>query len=133
MQKQILHAQCAAEEEMDAPWYIADRSALDALVYAHHYAGEDAVDELVKLDAWSKLLPRLQRALIVLCEPVQWWLVKDDGLRLVPTSPNDWQALHQNFLALLDRFGLSYVALPQEMERQEERAGFVLKHWNGAA
>ena len=130
VQTQIMEAQYNEETETSTGiWYIADRSAIDALMYAQLGAGPRAVERLMKSKEWTELFSRLKSALIVICEPVQEW-VKADGLRHIPESFEKLVAFHSMFLHFMDEQKLSYVVLPRSMQDSEERVDFVMGHWD---
>ena len=126
VQTKILEAQCIAESGLDNMWYVADRSALDAMVYAERYAGVAASWKLRDSDAWKILYPRLESGLIILCPPVPKWLT-DDGLRLVPSDVGDWMSIHALFVRILKDFNLSFETIPQDLEDIDGRVSFILQ------
>ena len=50
----ILEAQVEAETSLRGHWYISDRSAFDALVYADVYIGKDGREARTQTTAWSR-------------------------------------------------------------------------------
>ncbi|KAG9194911.1 hypothetical protein G6011_00031 [Alternaria panax] len=60
LQMRILLRQNQTEEQMEDQWFFADRSALDALVYAKEYTGPDALKALVGTNEWAKSRSRMQ-------------------------------------------------------------------------
>ena len=127
MQKLILEAQLQAEFESDG-WFISDRSGFDPIVYARRYVGDDAAQELMASNAFAVLQKNMQQSLMIVCEAGADWLF-DDGVRLMPTSRDDWVDFHKLFCASLDSIGMSYVVLPYSITRPEERVDFVLERW----
>ncbi|CAF9904524.1 MAG: hypothetical protein GOMPHAMPRED_002868 [Gomphillus americanus] len=126
IQTKILEAQCLAESKLDGVWYIADRSALDAVVYAARYAGTAASRKLTDSDAWKTLYPRLETGLIILCPPVLKWLT-EDGLRLIPHDVDDWMSIHSLFIRTLKDVNLKFETIPQDLEDIGGRVSFVLE------
>lgn len=126
IQEHILQGQFASEMAMKEKRYIADRSGIDAIVYAERYAGLAAVHKLVASKEWEVLQSRMNRSLIILCEPVRAWL-EDDGLRLMPTCDGDWMSFHRLFIKTLESAELSYHILPSNLENIRDRVDFVLQ------
>ena len=128
LQMLILEAQLQAETAVGDTWFISDRSGFDPIVYAHRYVGDEAVRDLMSSDAFVKLKQRMEQALVVVCEAGADWLF-DDGVRLMPTSKEEWINFHRLFCALLDTGTIGYVVLPFNMTDSTERVGFVLDKW----
>ncbi|RYP72552.1 hypothetical protein DL769_004426 [Monosporascus sp. CRB-8-3] len=110
LQRLIMEAQFESEKRCleRGTWYISDRSALDAVVYARKYAGREAATELSKSAKWAEMRDRMARSLVIICEAGANWL-KDDGLRLMPTSREEWLEVHSEFCQALEDFGLGAV------------------------
>lgn len=140
LQRRILagqaRAEAAATANDGAAWILADRSALDPVVYARQYGGGEAAMALLEqetgeaaLSGRPALRERLARALVVVCEAgAAAWLV-DDGVRLVPVDSAEWLATHRAFLALLAELALPFVVLPCAVETVEARVAFVVERW----
>lgn len=144
LQRRILAGQARAEAAAmtttndDAAWILADRSALDPVVYARQYGGGggEAAMALLEQEAgeaalpgWPALRERLARALVVVCEAgAAAWLV-DDGVRLMPVDGAEWLATHSAFLALLAELALPFVVLPCAVDTVEARVAFVVERW----
>ncbi|KAL8992131.1 MAG: hypothetical protein Q9169_007345 [Polycauliona sp. 2 TL-2023] len=79
LQRLIIEAQAAAEGALGNLWYVADRSAIDAVAYARQYVGETEARNLRKGDTWQELEERMRAGVVVVCEPGGEWL-RDDGL-----------------------------------------------------
>lgn len=127
MQKMILDAQREAEQAIKSGWFIADRSAVDALVYARRYAGPECAEKLKAATAWQESQAMLRNSLIVICEPVAAWLVPD-GLRLA-LDESESQSFHDFFLEVLGDLGLNHTVLPGTIKNINERVDFVVNKW----
>ena len=125
LQRLIIDAQCKAENEVNG-WYISDRSVLDALVYAQQYGGSD--ESLTSMEQMEDAVARLRDGIIVLCEPVEKWLVKD-GVRLMPGDIAEWLDLHQRFQQNLAALKIDHLLLPQTRLDIDERAACVIEYW----
>ena len=125
LQRLIIEAQAKAEVDLGQTWYISDRSALDAVVYARQYVGAVEADELMHGKLWQVHEDRMRAALVVVCEPGGQWLI-DDGVRLMPQDREEWFQLHMNFLELLDAIGLAYIVLPCDVAKLEDRVRLIL-------
>ncbi|KAF4337275.1 P-loop containing protein [Fusarium beomiforme] len=131
LQQLILEAQAVAEKEAlnHSSWFVSDRSGLDCMAYAKRYAAADAIQELQKLPAWTEVKARMEKSLIVVCEAGTPCLA-DDGVRLMPTSEDDWMELFHEFCQLLDDTGLEYFVVPRTLLDLSERAELVHAKWN---
>ncbi|KAG5982456.1 hypothetical protein E4U43_006439 [Claviceps pusilla] len=132
LQMLILKAQHAREQEalQTSTWFISDRSGLDPLVYAERHVGPAFVREMMSTSEWQHLRASLARALILVCEPVEEWLV-DDGVRLMPTDREDWRDYHGRFCSLLESLGLQYRLVPSTMAHLGMRVRYVWEQWKG--
>ena len=128
LQRLIIEAQATAEAALDDIWYISDRSALDAVVYAKQYVGADEAESLMQEESWQILEDRMRAGLVVICEPGGQWLI-DDGVRLMPKDREEWFQLHEHFLALLGELKMVYIVLPCDVARLDDRVDYVLKEW----
>jgi hypothetical protein len=70
----------------------------------------------------------MTKATVVVCEPVERWLV-DDGVRLMPTDIDEWLEVHRTFCQLLDISGISYKVLPSSLMDLSARTELVLRFW----
>ncbi|KAL9600414.1 MAG: hypothetical protein Q9179_003221 [Wetmoreana sp. 5 TL-2023] len=128
LQQLIIEAQATAETSLANTWYIADRSALDAVAYARQYVGIAEAESLRQGTTWHEIVQRMRASVVVLCEPCREWLV-DDGIRLMPQNQAEWLELHSQFLGLLAGSKVPYTMLPCSISRLEERIGFVIDAW----
>ena len=128
LQRLILEAQLRAEAEAGDGWFISDRSGFDPIVYALRYVGNDAARELMASMEFIALKERMQKSLVVICEAGADWLF-DDGVRLMPTSKDDWVAFHSLFRVSLEAAGVEYIVLPCNMTGSTERVDFVIENW----
>ncbi|KAK7974414.1 hypothetical protein PG989_016262 [Apiospora arundinis] len=139
LQRRILAGQARAEHDASfaafakAPksrsqhWLVSDRSALDPIAYAWQYVGPGVARSLMTPE-WRGMRDRMAGSLIVLCEAGVDWLT-DDGLRLMPTSREEWFRTHEVFCQVLKEARLSYVVLPRSVRSTEDRMAFVLRSW----
>ncbi|MCJ1422794.1 hypothetical protein MMC29_000674 [Sticta canariensis] len=128
LQRLILEAQLRAEAEAGDAWFISDRSGFDPIVYALRYVGNDAARELMASMEFIALKERMQKSLVIICEAGADWLF-DDGVRLMPTSKDDWVAFHSLFRVSLEAAGVEYIVLPCNMTGSTERVDFVIGNW----
>ncbi|KAL8853704.1 MAG: hypothetical protein Q9221_001515 [Calogaya cf. arnoldii] len=128
LQRLIIEAQAAAESALQNGWYIADRSALDAVAYARQYVGETEAQSLREGGVWQEIEDKMRAGVVVLCEPGGEWLV-DDGVRLMPQDQTEWFALHSHFQSILAECGISYVVLSSSVSSLKQRVDFVLEAW----
>ena len=130
IQRLILEAQVEAETAVQRShhWYISDRSALDPLVYAELYSGEDGLNALQRDSTWQRAAKWMKNSVVIVCEAGGKWLI-DDGVRLMPKDKNAWYKKHQSFCTLLDRMDMEYNILPSSISKIEERIIFVVNHW----
>ena len=130
LQQVILKAQFVAEQKalINGTWFISDRSAVDAIVYTRKFVSEDGVDHLLMSAEWRDCRERMEKATVVVCEPVMEWLV-DDGVRLLPSNRAAWMEVHELFCKTLDDLNLKYILLPSILRNVNERVEFVLKRW----
>lgn len=128
LQRLILEAQLQAEAEVGNTWFISDRSGFDPVIYALRYVGNDAARDLMASKEFIALKESMQKSLVVVCEAGADWLF-DDGVRLMPTSKDDWMAFHSLFCASLDAAGVEHVVLPFSMTGSTERVDFVIGKW----
>ncbi|KAL8765953.1 MAG: hypothetical protein Q9194_006409 [Teloschistes cf. exilis] len=129
LQRLIIEAQAAAETELGETWYISDRSALDAVVYAQQYVGATEAGDLQQEAAWDGIVRRMKAGVVILCEPNAKWLI-DDGVRLMPRDQSEWLKLHSHFSDLLAGNGIEYTVLPSSIAQLTERVNLVVDQWN---
>lgn len=128
LQRLIIQAQAAAEGALQDGWYIADRSALDAVAYARQYVGEAEARRLREAPVWQAIEDKMRTGVVVLCEPGGEWLM-DDGVRLMPRDQAEWFALHSHFRVLLAECRIPYHVLPCSVSLLRQRVEFVLQVW----
>lgn len=128
LQRLILEAQLQAEADVGDAWFISDRSGFDPIIYTLRYVGNDAARDLMASNAFLSLKERMQKSLVIICEAGADWLI-DDGVRLMPTSKDDWVAFHSLFCASLEAEGVEYIVLPHSMVGSTERVDFVVGKW----
>ncbi|KAL8657462.1 MAG: hypothetical protein Q9226_001891 [Calogaya cf. arnoldii] len=128
LQRLIIEAQAAAEDALQNGWYIADRSALDAVAYAKHYVGEPEAHSLREGAAWQEIEDKMRAGVVVLCEPGGEWLV-DDGVRLMPRDQTEWFELHSNFQQILAECRIPYYVLSSSVSLLGQRVDCVLETW----
>ncbi|KAL8732801.1 MAG: hypothetical protein Q9181_003828 [Wetmoreana brouardii] len=128
LQRLIIEAQAAAETALANTWYIADRSALDAVAYARQYVGIAEAESLRQGTIWHKIVQRMRAGVVVVCEPCREWLI-DDGVRLMPQDQTEWLELHSQFVDLLTGSEVRYTMLPCSISRLEDRIDFVINAW----
>ena len=128
LQRLIIDAQATAEAALDGIWYISDRSALDAVVYAQQYVGANEAKSLMDGATWQALEDRMRAGLVIVCEPGGQWLI-DDGVRLMPKDREEWFQLHEHFLVLLDGMKIAYTVLSCDVARLDDRVDYVLDEW----
>ncbi|KAL8789301.1 MAG: hypothetical protein Q9213_001224 [Squamulea squamosa] len=128
LQRLIIEAQALAESALQGTWYIADRSALDAVAYARRYVGEVEARNLRQSSVWQEMEDKMRAGVVVLCEPGGEWLI-DDGVRLMPQNQAEWFELHADFEALLTECGIEYVVLPASVSQLADRVQFVVDAW----
>lgn len=129
LQKLILEAQHERESasQTDAI-LISDRSGVDPIAYATMYAPKESVNELLQTTAWRQCNVNLQRATVIVCEPVEDWLF-DDGTRLMPQDTDEWLLLHETFCTILKQHNVQYTVLPAEILGITSRILFILDAW----
>lgn len=128
LQRLIIQAQAAAEGALQDTWYIADRSALDAVTYARQYVGEAEARSLREGAVWQEIQDKMRAGVVVLCQPGGEWLI-DDGVRLMPRDQAEWFALNSHFQVLLAECGIPYVVLSCSVSLLRQRVEFVLQAW----
>lgn len=135
LQMRILEEQNTVEERMGDNWYIADRSGLDALVYAKEYVGPDAWRALARTTAWAKTKSRMQAALVVVCEAGNTEWLSTDTTRRAYESTAEWKALNQAFYSALEEHEIAYAILLSDCNDVHNRVDFVnrlsYRHQNG--
>ena len=131
VQRLILEAQVEAETETRRrdQWYISDRSALDPLVYAELYSGNDGLTELRGAPTWKTAANWMENSVVIVCEAGGEWLI-DDGVRLMPNDKEAWYKMHQTFCTLLDSMNIEHAILPSSTSKVEKRVEFVIDQWN---
>ncbi|KAL8800852.1 MAG: hypothetical protein Q9182_004872 [Xanthomendoza sp. 2 TL-2023] len=128
LQRLIIEAQTKAEEAILNEWYIADRSALDAVVYARQYVGAAEASSLQQGTLWHVIEDRMKAGVVILCAPGGQWLI-DDGVRLMPEHEGEWFEIHSHFVDLLAECGIEYSMLPCSIMGLDERVQFVIDAW----
>ena len=128
LQQLIIEAQASAESALRNVWYIADRSALDAVAYARQYVGTAEARNLRTGAAWQEVENKMRAGVVILCEPGEAWLI-DDGVRLMPQNYGEWFELHAHFMALLAECGIEHVVLPCSVSHLDERVNVVIAAW----
>lgn len=123
-QKLILKAQYRAEEAAENKWYISDRSAVDPVVYAKLFVGEDAADEMVRTETWWRLGGNMYRGLVFVCEPNPGCL-SDDGVRMMAKGWKESMRLHEAFCQSLGEWGIRFKVLGGTLDAVERRAQVV--------
>lgn len=83
LQTHILLRQNQAEEQQKDRWFLADRSVLDALVYAKEYTGTDALKALSNTKEWAKSNLRMEHATVTVCEAANTEWPGAEKVRLV--------------------------------------------------
>ena len=129
LQKHILKAQFEAEKEAAQPpnpWYIADRSGIDPIVYASMFVGEVAAQEMLASDEWCKLEECMKRGIVFLCEAGTRWLL-DDGIRLMPENEEKWMEVDQTFRRLLEAREIDYQVVSNQVSDINERVKAVIE------
>ncbi|KAK4442627.1 AAA domain-containing protein [Podospora aff. communis PSN243] len=128
LQGLILQAQLSEERKAlssGAKWFISDRSGIDPIAYALQYVGKDGAEGLMRGQEWTELKQRMKGSLIVVCEAGVDWL-RDDGVRLMPESVDEWKEFNELFCGLLRQEGLEHVVLSRTVLDRAERLRFVL-------
>lgn len=129
LQKLILDAQYNREMELDArAVLVSDRSGIDPLAYASVFAKDQSTQGLSDCTSWQELKVRMRSATVVVCEPVEDWLI-DDGVRLMPVHLQEWREMHQVFCQLLESHGIPYSVLPSSLLSLPARVDLVLEWW----
>ena len=128
LQKLILEAQHQAEEEAGMRWYLSDRSALDPIIYARVYVGEEAAFAMLRTETWIRSLEKMRTGLVFICEAGNRWLF-DDGVRLMPKDQEEWMSFHQIFCDTLRELDIEFAIVSREMTSLSERMNFVVQTW----
>ncbi|KAL8896255.1 MAG: hypothetical protein Q9192_003191 [Flavoplaca navasiana] len=128
LQRLIIEAEAAAEGALQHTWYIADRSALDAVAYARQYIGEAEACGLRHGVAWQQVEEKMRAGVVILCESGGEWLM-DDGVRLMPRDWNEWCILNLHFQILLVECGIPHATLPCSVSTLHDRVDFVVQAW----
>ncbi|KAL8820154.1 MAG: hypothetical protein Q9223_001571 [Gallowayella weberi] len=128
LQRLIIEAQTQAEEALRNAWYIADRSALDAIAYARQYVGAAEARGLRQGVSWHVIQEKMRAGVVILCEPGGKWLI-DDGVRLMPQHQAEWFELHSHFMDLLAECEIEYFVIPCSIVGLDERVQFVIDAW----
>lgn len=130
LQRLIIEAQAAAEDALQNQneWYIADRSALDAVAYARQYVGKVESRVLREVAEWQQLGGRMRAGVVMLCEPGGEWLI-DEGVRSMPRDRDEWFALHSHVEVLLVECEIPYTVLPCSVSSLGHRIDAVLRAW----
>lgn len=126
LQKLILQSQSEAEGKCkDVDLVVSDRSGIDPPVCARLYCGPEAVEEMMRNEAWTELRSSMRGGTVVVCEPVEDWLV-DDGTRLMPTDKEEWAMTHRLFCETLRQDQIPYVILAAAVTGLDQRVNFVI-------
>ncbi|KAL8868951.1 MAG: hypothetical protein Q9198_008012 [Flavoplaca austrocitrina] len=128
LQRLIIEARAAAEGALQHIWYIADRSALDAVAYARQYVGEAEARGLRHGVAWQQVEEKIRAGVVILCEPGGEWLMHD-GVRLMPRGRNEWFTLKFHFQIPLVECGIPYATPPCSVSTLRERVDSVVQAW----
>lgn len=125
LQTHILLRQNQTEEKLKDRWFLADRSALDTLVYAKEYTGLDALRALASTKEWAKSRLRMQHATVIVCEAGNTEWLSADKVRLAYQDAAEWKALNEAFFVMLREYGISYSVLPNAIKDLGERVALV--------
>lgn len=127
LQKLIMENQLNSEREAAEPGVdivVSDRSGIDPLVYAHMYCEPQRIDGMLHSEIWAELKNNLLQNIVIVCEPVEEWLV-DDGTRIMPLNFVEWMSIHTLFLDLLDRHEIQHLVLPATIHLIPDRVNFI--------
>ena len=125
LQMHILLRQNQTEEQLKDRWFLADRSALDTLVYAKEYTGTDAFRALASTNEWAESRLRMQQATVVVCEAGNTEWLSADKVRLAYQDTAEWKALNEAFFVMLREYGISYSVLPNAIKDMGELVALV--------
>lgn len=127
LQRQILDEQKQREQNgsQDSNLLLCDRSGLDPIVFAVRYGKGLRHQQLLSSSAWLYLKPRMQRSLVILCEPSLEWFTAD-GVRVDAGSATEQAELHALFVQLLQSEAISYKVLPASVTDRQARVDLVL-------
>lgn len=125
LQTHILLRQNQIEEQLKDLWFLADRSALDALVYAKEYTGLDALKALASTKEWEESRFRMKHATVIVCEAGNTEWLSADEVRLAYRDTAEWKALNEAFFAMLKEHGISYSVLPNAVNSLREQVALV--------
>ena len=122
----ILQAQDRAETAAleGASYFISDRSGIDPIVYAMELVGHESAGSLLQSREWLVLRERMQRSIVVVCEPGADWLT-DDGVRLMPLDQTEWREIHEAFCNALNDNKIPYSVLGHEVTDLVDRVSFI--------
>lgn len=118
LQKSILLEQCHQERKLlkMQQMLIADRCAIDPIVYAKFYIKNENID-LLDTEEWNEMKLRYQNdqsSLIVVIEPNEIFL-KDDGIRKMPTDLEDWKLFYQTYLTFMIDNHIPFKIVPRNV------------------
>ncbi|KAJ5042665.1 AAA domain-containing protein [Bipolaris maydis] len=130
LQTHILLRQNQIEEQLKDRWFLADRSALDTLVYAKQYTGTDAFKALASTKEWENSRLRMQYATVIVCEAGNTEWLSADKVRLAYQDTAGWKALNESFFVMLREYGISYSVLPNAVKDLGERVALVSRLLN---
>lgn len=126
LQLHTLSAQYRLESTFNELWMFSDRSGIDPIVYACFFLGRDTSDRLTELAEWDFLRKRMKDGLVVLCEPTNASWLSTDPARVTLHDTEEWKNIGVAFREWLDDEGISYVAIPADLENLEDRVKFVM-------
>ncbi|KAH7012522.1 uncharacterized protein B0I36DRAFT_221697, partial [Microdochium trichocladiopsis] len=106
------------------PFFIPDRSAIDPIVYARQYIGSQASKDLISREDWELMYKRMACSLIIMCEANVDWPA-DDGVRLMPSTTEEWLLTQEVFGQMLKEVSLRFVVLPKDLMDIADRVAFV--------
>lgn len=130
LQNLILSAQYDAESQQPGIPALSDRSGVDPLVYAAKYGPPVAQELLQNTRQWQYLCNRMRSSLVILCPPHHEWL-DDDGIRLMASSWQEWQEMHDAFSRILTDNFIAFVTIPDHLMELRDRVDFVFRMWTG--
>lgn len=108
--------------------FIADRCAIDPIVYAKFYIKNENID-LLDTEEWNEMKLRYQNdqsSLIVVIEPNEIFL-KDDGIRKMPTDLEDWKLFYQTYLTFMIDNHIPFKIIPRNVTDIFDRMNQVVE------
>ncbi|CAG8716287.1 4645_t:CDS:1, partial [Funneliformis mosseae] len=109
LQASIIKLQCEREEKFKHQCAIYDRSALDALAYAKSFGGKQW-ESLLEMPETNQCIERYRQEdkyLVFIIEPHMECL-KDDGIRMMSNSYQEWKTFSESFKSLMNDFKINY-------------------------